>query len=97
MTQMGSELDVTLMHASEPLTQQPLEDERQYAEDGMQYAISATPLSTKHPKWNDDYTLPSSTDEDWCHLMKQPVKHSPHLFSPSNGRSVVIRLHHLII
>lgn len=96
-TQMGTELDMAPMHTSAPLKQQPLEDERQYAEDGIQYAISASPFSTKHTKWDNGQTALSSTDDDRCHLMKQPVKHSPHLPSPSNGRSVVIRLHHLII
>lgn len=78
-------------------SQLPLEDERHYAEDAMQYAISVGTFSTKLTKWDGECIIATADDEDWCLGTKYWVCHSPHLPAQSDGRSVIIRLHHLII
>lgn len=78
-------------------SQQPLGDERHYAEEVMQYAISAGTISAKLSKWGGECIIASAESEDWCHWTKQPAIHSLHQPAQSDGRSVIIRLHHLII
>lgn len=78
-------------------SQQPLEDERHYAEDAMQYAISVGTFSTKLTKWDGECIVASADNEDWCLGTKCAASHSLHQPALSDGRSVVIRLHHLII
>lgn len=95
--EVGLETDAVQIQTSVPLNQQPLEDERHYAEDAMQYAISVSPFSTKLTKWENACAVISSANENWYHGMKAPSKRVHHLLSLSDWRSVVIRLHHLII
>lgn len=80
-----------------PLSQLPLEDERHCAESVMQYAISVGTFSAKLSKWNGECLAVSAGSEDWCQWAKHPAKQSSHLLLQSDGRSVIIRLHHLII
>lgn len=77
--------------------QLPLEDGRHYAEDAMQYAISVGSITTKLTKWNGECIETSAANEDWCLWTRCPANHAPHQPMLSDGRSVIIRLHHLII
>lgn len=95
--EVGLEADAVQVQTSVPLNQQPLGDERHYAEDAMQCAISVSPFSTKLTKWGETFPVISSANENWYHGMKKTAKSGHHFSSLLDGRSVVIRLHHLII
>lgn len=91
------EADAVQVQTSAPLNRQPLGDERNYAEDAMQCVISVSPFSTKFTKWEETFPVISSANENWYHGMGKTAKRGHHLSSLIDGRSVVIRLHHLII
>lgn len=95
--QANVESEVLLTQAAIPLSQQPLEDERQYTEDAMQCILTAKPGHTHVIKWDGEAEDSSINGNDWFHSKNFTTEHLHHLASSANGRSVVIWLHHLII
>lgn len=89
--------EAILTEAPIPLNQLPFEEERQYAENIMQCAISVGTLSVQVTKWYGTLTGNSSDTEHKCNWIKNLIQISPHFLYSSDGRSVIIRIRHLII
>lgn len=95
--QINMVTEAILTEAPIPLTQLPLEEERQYAENIMQCAISVSTLSVQATKWYGTLMGNSSDTEHRCHWIKNLIQIPPHFLYSSDGRSVIIRIRHLII
>lgn len=95
--QTDVETDAVLTQATVPLSQQPLEEERQYADNTLLCALSAGSCTTHHFKEGETVAGDLAADTSSFFQLTEADRTAALIHSPSDGRSVVIRLHHLII
>lgn len=95
--QVDVKTNAMLTQATVPLSQQPLEDERQYAENTLLCALSAGAYATHTYKWEGTIAGTPPVEGFTLDQLAGTAQTSLSLHPSSNGRSMVIRLHHLII
>lgn len=81
----------------QPQQQQPLEDEREYTTNDMWCLLQTICTSGHHTKWQGCTAGTPSAHQTHPSLPSASGHTSSHLPFPTDGSSVIIRLHHLII